>query len=337
MNYQEIWVFIYEQLKKNGGVALMIVAENTSGSPGRKGFKMAIAEDGSCCGTIGGGIMEYKLVRKARDLLKEGQKEVQYIPQIHQKNNSPHQSGMICAGSQVILLYTFFPDELSVFRDLVQSFQSPSYEVFSLMAKPDGIRLKQGARAEGLRVHDDKTWTYQENIEPSMFVYIVGGGHVGFAVSQVLSVLDAYVTVFDHREDLETVRHNPYCDQMIVGPYEKIGHYIVEGKNSYGLVVSTSFKTDEAGLRQLLRKKLRYLGVMGSRAKIEKILANLEASGFTHSQLQKIRAPIGLNIKSRTAAEIGISIAAELVQEKNAEIKIAKKIPLPDEQFSAFY
>ncbi|MFK7823953.1 MAG: XdhC family protein [Oligoflexales bacterium] len=334
MNYQEIWMFIHTQLKQGQGVAVMMVAENTSGSPGRKGFKMAISQNGLSCGTIGGGIMEFKLVKKAQDLLKDGCKEVRYIPQIHLKNNSPHQSGMICAGSQVILLYTFFPDEVSVFRDLVHSFQSQDQNFFFLFADSSGLKILRGRVEEGLRIGGDKKWIFQENIDPSMYVYIVGGGHVGYALSKVLSTLDAYITIFDHRGDLEMVMHNQYCHRMIVGPYEDIGQYVLEGDNSYGLVVSTSFKTDEAGLRQLLTKKLRYLGVMGSGAKIKQILANLSGSGFTQSQLQKIKAPIGLNIKSRTAAEIGISIAAELIQEKNAKISIPTSIPLNEEPLS---
>ena len=334
LNYQHIWKFIYECLRKEQGVALMIVAENTPGSPGRKGFKMAIAQDRQSCGTIGGGIMEYKLIKKATNLLDQGEKKSLYIPQVHQKNNSPHQSGMICAGSQLVLLYTFFPDDAYLFSDAVRSFQSGEQAFFSLCAGSTGVQIRKGFSEEGLHLEGKKSWVYRENIGPSMFVYIVGGGHVGFAVSQALSTLDAHITVFDHRDDLDTVKNNPYCDRMIIGPYEKIGGYILEGPRSYGLVVSTSFKTDEAGLRQLLPKKLKYLGVMGSEAKIKQIKSNLSLSGFTESQLQKIRAPIGLKIKSRTAAEIGISIAAELIQEKNATTKIARKIPIPEEVFS---
>lgn len=335
MNYQEIWIFIQQRFQKNQPVALMIVAENTSGSPGRKGFKMAVASDGSSCGTIGGGIMEYKLVQKACELLQTGKKEICYIPQVHQKNASPHQSGMICAGSQVILLYTLYPSDLRIFDNLLSSFTSKSQEDFALVAGASGLQIVKGHNDEGLQVNGDKDWVYQENIGPSMFVYIVGGGHVGFAVSQVLSMLDVHVTVFDHRGDLETVRNNPYCHRMVVGPYDEIGQYIVEGENSYGLVVSTSFKTDEAGLRQLLPKRLRYLGVMGSYAKIQQIMENLRSSGFSSEDLKKVRAPIGLEIKSRTAAEIGISIAAELVQEKNSRTSIPLKIMLPDTVESA--
>jgi xanthine dehydrogenase accessory factor len=58
----EVWEFIQDKLSSAQQVMLLYVLESEGSSPGRKGFKMAVTVDGKICGTIGGGIMEYKLV-----------------------------------------------------------------------------------------------------------------------------------------------------------------------------------------------------------------------------------------------------------------------------------
>jgi len=79
-----------------------------------------------------------------------------------------------------------------------------------------------------------------------------------------------------------------------------------------------SHKTDEKVAEQLADKRIRYLGVLGSRKKIEQLKAHLEPRLSVES-LQRIRGPIGLPIKSHTPAEIAVSIAAELIQILNTQ------------------
>jgi xanthine dehydrogenase accessory factor len=74
-----------------------------------------------------------------------------------------------------------------------------------------------------------------------------------------------------------------------------------------------SHKTDEKVAGLLVDKRVRYLGVLGSRKKIEQLKANL-AHRLSDESLQRIRGPIGLPIKSHTPLEIAVSIAAELIQ-----------------------
>ena len=74
-----------------------------------------------------------------------------------------------------------------------------------------------------------------------------------------------------------------------------------------------SHKTDEKVAEQLADKRARYLGVLGSRKKMENLKANF-AQRLPFEFLQRIRGPVGLPINSHTPAEIAVSIAAELIQ-----------------------
>src|SRR5690349_20881014 len=99
----KLWKFILEKLEHRQQVMLMCVVESTGSSPGRKGFKMAVAPD-EMCGSIGGGIMEHKFVEMARNRLLLNDDPL-LKKQFHRKSEAQNQSGMICSGEQTVLMY----------------------------------------------------------------------------------------------------------------------------------------------------------------------------------------------------------------------------------------
>ena len=105
----DVWEFINDKLSAGVNVMLLYVLDSEGSSPGRKGFKMAVTADGDLSGTIGGGIMEFKLVEKAMSLLQSGVADIELIEQFHDKVHVKDQSGMICSGSQVNVLIPLIP------------------------------------------------------------------------------------------------------------------------------------------------------------------------------------------------------------------------------------
>src|SRR3954463_3659675 len=98
-----LWKFILERLDRSESVILMVVVESHGSSPGRRGFKMAVARDGMN-GSIGGGVMEHKFVELAKEKLKEHSSKTLLRNQKHNKSATKDQSGMICSGEQTIIL-----------------------------------------------------------------------------------------------------------------------------------------------------------------------------------------------------------------------------------------
>ena len=105
MEQQSFWKFILEKLNQSNLVILMCVVESKGSSPGRHGFKMAVARDGMV-GSIGGGIMEHKFVELAKERLGALYVEPLIRKQVHNKSARVDQSGMICSGDQTILMYS---------------------------------------------------------------------------------------------------------------------------------------------------------------------------------------------------------------------------------------
>ena len=99
--------------------------------------------------------------------------------------------------------------------------------------------------------------------------------------------------------------------------FEKIEEHIPEGDDIYVVIMSFGYRTDETIVRRLVGKKFKYIGLMGSKEKISTLFAHLLADGFDKEKLEKIQAPVGIDIKSETTQEIAISVAAQLISVKN--------------------
>ncbi|HXG83605.1 MAG TPA: XdhC family protein [Pyrinomonadaceae bacterium] len=321
----EIWQFAAETLKKNESVMLLIVAESAGSSPGRRGFKMAVAAD-KMRGSIGGGAMEVELVKTARVLLDaetrrrgDAEKNSFIRFQVHQKN-AQNSSGMICSGRQTVVFYKLIPPDLPTINAIVCSLEkhqsktlhvSPN-EFCALENQSNDCDFKFGQKNEN-------DFLYEEKLGFTNKLFIVGGGHCALALSELAARMDFYISLFDDRADLNTFEKNNFVhSKQIIKSYENIGDFIASGANHFVVVMTVGYKSDETVIRRLFDKDFKYFGVLGSRAKMKTLLKNLEREGFDEEKLNKIRAPIGLKINSRTPEEIAVSIAAEIIGVKNA-------------------
>jgi xanthine dehydrogenase accessory factor len=314
-----VWKFIQSYLKKNEPVILTAVLDSKGSSPGRAGFKMAAAKRQKSIGTIGGGEMEFKLLKNCEQYLTAKKKIRIYEKLYHSKKTSKKQSGLICAGNQTNFICSLNASDLEVVNNIIKTFKSNKKGV--LVITPKGISFDSDGAVNSqinFKYESEKQWRYEEIIGAKDIFYICGGGHVGLALSRQMSILGFYVIVFDNRKDVRTIRENTFADKKIIMDYNQIGNYIEEGSGSYVAVVTTSYPTDKLALKQILPKKLGYLGLMGSPAKLQKIFSELKAEGMSLELLKKIHAPIGVGINSQTVEEIAVSIAAEVISVKNS-------------------
>jgi xanthine dehydrogenase accessory factor len=133
--------------------------------------------------------------------------------------------------------------------------------------------------------------------------------------------LGFYSKVYDDRRELSTILQNFFANEKITIPgYEQLGEYIADCKNDYAVIMTMGYRTDKIALLQLLQKEFYYLGMMGSEHKTEILMSELKAEGISEAALKKVFTPIGVNIFSKTTPEIAVSIAAEIIREKNKEL-----------------
>lgn len=310
-----IWEFILTKLKVDKACMLLQVAESRGSSPGRQGFKMAVAIDGEMQGSIGGGIMEHKLVTLAINLLEKGSTDILCKQQVHNKTNKQNQSGMICSGEQTIILLPLSKKEIPTIEAIVRSMQNLNDHYFELSA--NGILLKTKAMVNPpFIVSNLKTpnWTYAEKLHRKKVIHIIGAGHVGLAFSKQMSLLDFHVCIYDNRPELNTMLTNAAADEKHIIDYAEIGNYISEGKQQFVVIMSFGYRDDKLILKELYKKRFGYIGMMGSMAKINQLLEELANEGIDSEQINHVHTPIGVKIGSKTPAEIAVSIAAEIIE-----------------------
>lgn len=313
----DVWGFIHDKLSANINVMLLYVLDSEGSSPGRRGFKMAVAADDDLFGTIGGGMMEFKLVEKARSTLQTGVKNIGLIKQFHDKIHDKHQSGMICSGSQ---LNAFIPLSTSDLKYIDQiTGAEKRNENRTIHLSPGGIKITD-EKMSGLNYKTESDWSYTESIGQQPVIHIIGGGHVGLALSELMHFLGFYIKLYDDRSELNTIEQNTFVDEKHFTDYEAIGERINTGENDFAVIMTMGYRTDKIVLKQLLDKKFFYLGLLGSEKKNAKLFAELKAEGTDEHKLRKVAAPVGINIFSKTSKEIAISIAAQIILEKNKSL-----------------
>jgi len=160
---------------------------------------------------------------------------------------------------------------------------------------------------------------YIEPIEPSPELFIVGAGHVGFHLARIAQEVGFRVHVADDREKFANAERFPTAAEIVV---EDIPAWIARTAipaHAYVVIVTRGHTNDLEALRALAPRDLRYLGLIGSRAKVARIYDELSAAQMPAETLQRVHAPIGLDIGAVTPQEIAVSILAELIAVKHGK------------------
>lgn len=145
---------------------------------------------------------------------------------------------------------------------------------------------------------------------------IIGGGHVGNALSRLGALLDFRVIVMDTRE-LDPALFPPSVQLVRLESYEAIPKEWFDA-HTCAVIMTPNHMGDREALAQLVNMPLAYLGMIGSRRKVQVTFQTLRECGVSEEALARVHAPIGLDIGAETPMEIAVSIAAEIIQERNA-------------------
>jgi xanthine dehydrogenase accessory factor len=156
---------------------------------------------------------------------------------------------------------------------------------------------EQGEDAVGTLCGGEVSVFIQPFLPPPQLI-IVGGGHIGHPLKAMGEAAGFDVMVVDVEPGRADV------------PELASVHLTTD---SYIVLITTDHITDEAALRQVIASPARYIGMIGSRAKCGTILDHLKTNGITHDSLQRVHAPIGLDLGGPTPGEIAVAILAEVI------------------------
>jgi xanthine dehydrogenase accessory factor len=340
-----IYVGVGRWLGREGLLALATVVRAEGSTPQIAGASAIFSERGLVAGTLGGGPIEADAAERAAVCLKEG-KSVYYDFELRGEGLSSEEA--ICGGSVSILIDASVLDRSEAFDLMKKSFSSreagilvsrialaPQGEVSvsrrwlaeTSVREPAGEDefsltggTLQAVWEEGkprlLKREDTEGGVvfFLEPLFPLPQLLIAGAGHIGRALARLGTRLDFEVTVIDDRADFANKKQFPDADAVVVAD---IGRALADfsiSSDTYIVIVTRGHSHDAAALRACVGSSAAYVGMIGSRRKVALFREKFLAEGWaTPAQFNRVHAPIGLEIGSKTVEEIAVSIAAELV------------------------
>lgn len=327
MNIETFWQTAAQRLQSGTPLFASLVVANTHGSPGTLGARLLVDAHGDIAGTIGGGIMEARLIEEAHRRLREAtdtKPELRLL--VHRKDGTEHPSGLICAGEQTVVNVTLEPKRHgATVRRFSGAVIAQGGPAVTLTIDADGLRLTDEADSADIEpgmslIETQSHWSYRESSINPKRMAIVGGGHCGKALASLAVQIGYHVDVFDDRAGVLASGQWPRQARLHeLTDYGDLNAQLHYPALTTVVVMTASVLHDIAALTSVAATPLHWLGVMGSAAKIHEIRTQLAARGIAQDRIDAIHGPIGLPMKSDKPAEIAVSVMAQLLVEQTPE------------------
>lgn len=324
---RRFWSRLAAALDDGRRVLLAVVAESSVHSPGTAGAKMFVAEGGERVGTIGGGVMELRVLERADELLEAGEPGgwARRAEMVHRRrledevsDQAAEHSGMICAGRQSNLYVLLRPEaDSATAAELVQRLERG--DGWWGLDSSGGFRVGKSPLAPQPRTltRTDTSWTYTESLLERRRLAILGGGHCGQALARLMAGAGWHVAVWETRfKVVEDADLDCVADVHLVDDFRDAAPQIDLPRLTPVVVMTTDVPNDVRALFGALSeyRSFPFVGAMGSAAKLDEIRRRLVELGVSDEAMSKMTAPVGLEIDSHTPPEIAVSVAAQLLR-----------------------
>lgn len=158
---------------------------------------------------------------------------------------------------------------------------------------------------------------FLEPLTTDATLLVIGAGHVGRALVHLGGWLGFRVVVCDDRPEFCTPEATPGADDYLCVPIAELRERFGFDENTYIVMPTRGLPVDVAGLPHLLDLPHAYLGVIGSRRRWAVAVKQLVEQGVPPRKLERVHAPMGLELNAETPAEIALSVLSEIVMLRN--------------------
>jgi len=330
---------ILEHLSKDESVVLSIIIESMGSTPRKSGSVMAVFENGSGVGTIGGGALEYEAQKVSADMLSGADPAISQTIGYSLSSDETGDLCMICGGDVIVHYTKLSPtaETKELFRgcadhvirgsDIWMAFDIADGKetVLSLHARGDAGNSVAHLLIKNEASDDHDLKRYIIPLSPQGRVIIFGGGHIGKALIPILTSVGFECLIYEDREEYADPERFSGAS-VILGDFKDLSKNINFVPSDYVVIVTRGHKNDYDVITQTLPLGLRYVGCIGSRRKMAIQRQKLqEECGFSDELVAKLVNPIGVDIGAETPEEIAISIAGELIMVRAGGKKGYKK------------
>jgi xanthine dehydrogenase accessory factor len=357
--------------------ALATVVQVEGSSYRRAGARMLVTEDGELTGAISGGCLEGDALRKAR-LAMSQQQPMLVTYDTTDDDDAKLGVGLGCNGIIHILIEPIFTSNVNHPINLFKKFLSKRQNavVVTLFSLTDRKATQPGTclfltdeeqicnctvdelkddllndAQSVLQIGKSTTKTYQSGVELTAFVELLkpavslllfGAGNDAIPLVQMAAVLGWHTTVIDGRTNYAERNRFPLAKRVLLAKPDQALSMVNIDSRTVAVLMTHNYNYDLAMLRQLLPLQLTYVGSLGPKKKLQRMLDELQDEGLSYSsdELQSIYGPTGLDIGAETSEEIALSILSEIqavlmqregkaLRERNAVIHSPEMAALP--------
>ena len=320
-------------------IALARVTSAWGSSPRPVGSMMVINHDGKMSGSVSGGCVEGAVVKQSLKLISSPDSSLKISFGV--SDEEAWQVGLSCGGSMEVLVQTVDFNHNPVWKKLKECVKNnQSAVLISSLEDGQGTNtliiendeqigdtipehlIHEAEKAYNQRAHqsvelDGKNYFIQVFPRRSQLL-IIGVAHITVELVTLGKMYGFETIVIDPRGYfVDNTAFNDPPDQLFNEyPSEVLNRFPLDAY-TYCAILSHDPKIDDNALEILLHKDLGYLGALGSKKTHAKRTARLLEKGFSQELIDKVRAPIGVPIKAKSAREIALSIMAEIIEAKN--------------------
>lgn len=308
-----------EQTLHGNACYLVALIESEGSTPRSSGAYMLVNKEGWVAGTVGGGGMEYAAVCEAQKKLLAGE-----CKSFAKRFDLTTAAGMACGG-YCSLQFCYMPPcqatEILVEYILYKLKGAASWWLLLPMGAGN-ISVQDSLpvmKHQCFYKLDGQEYFAQEyNYDGSVFIF--GAGHVARELVPLLTHLGFRCLVYDDRAEFADPAVFPTAFRVQQVDYTKLGEVCSPTCRDYTVVMTRGHVHDANCERFLLKTRVPYIGIMGSKNKARLAREALLAEGYSEAELARITTPIGIDIGSETPAEIAVSIAAQLIQVRSNKL-----------------
>lgn len=323
--------------REGSAFALATVVQTWGSAPRVAGSKMAIAADGRIAGSVSGGCVEAAVIEAAQKTLRDG------IPQLLHfgvADETAWAVGLACGGTIDVFVEKAGPGLVDEVRALAKDdragvrataiagpllgkhwlLRGDGVALGSQDDSPEALRAAaEAARADGksARAAVGESQVFLDVVRPAPTLVVVGGVHIAIVLTRIAQALGYRTIVVDPRPAFANEARFPHADRVISDwPDEALGRIGLTTGTAVA-VLTHDPKLDDPALRAALPSPAFYVGALGSKATNAKRRQRLLEGGLGEEHLDRLHAPIGLDLGGRSPEEIALSVMAQLVAVRN--------------------
>ncbi|MBX3037735.1 MAG: XdhC family protein [Anaerolineales bacterium] len=330
-------------------IALATVIQTWGSSPRKVGSHMAFTLSGKITGSVSGGCVENAVIEAGYEVLKNNQPQLlhfgvadetawevglacggsidvfvnvlsqgifQHLKSIYSNENSAIHITVIAGSDKLIGKEIIITEDKQVFGSLGNEWDS---KVLNLAM--ESLSQRASRRVE---LNED-TEIFMQTIQPAPTLVIVGGVHIAIALVSLAKTLGYQTILIDPRKAWGNAERFPNVDKLIQSWINEAFAKININSSTAIAVLTHDPKIDDPAIKIALNSSAFYVGALGSKTTNAKRIQRLLDDGVSESHINKIHAPIGLDIGAQNPEEIALAIMSEVVKsfrkQKQVEVK----------------